>query len=253
MIIPRIIPVLLLKDYGLVKTINFKNPTYIGDPINAVKILNDKEVDELILLDIDATPNQREPDYIRIKEIVSESFMPIGYGGGLRNIEQVKKIFDVGVEKIILNSALFDYEFINSIAKVYGNQSIVVSLDFRKTLFGEYFLYTNSGFIKHKVNFIELANNLINSGVGELIIQSIDNEGSMRGYDHKLVSIFTQNVNIPVIASGGAGNLNDFKEAIIKTKCSALAAGSLFVYKGTQKGILINYPTRENILTVFNL
>jgi cyclase len=251
MIIPRIIPVILLKEYGLVKTVNFNNPTYIGDPINAVKILNDKEVDELILLDIDASPNQIEPNYTRVREIVSESFMPIGYGGGLRNIEQVKKIFDVGVEKVIINSSLFDFNLIESIAKVYGNQSIAISLDIRKSLFGEYHIYTNSGSIKHKVNLIELSNNLVNSGAGELIIQSIDNDGKMKGYDYKLINIFSRNVNVPIIALGGAGLINDFKDVIENTNCSAVAAGSIFVYKGSQNGILINYPTRDNIIELF--
>jgi len=243
----RVIPILLLKGEGLVKTINFKTPTYIGDPINAVKIFNQKEVDELMLFDIEASVKKSEPKYDWIQDIVSESFMPIGYGGGITNIEQVKRIFDLGVEKVVLNTSSINLDLIQKAASIYGSQSIVVCIDVKKTLFGKKGCFYKSGKEKIKMSPSEWAIKVVEAGAGEIIIQSIDNEGTMKGYDIELTKSVSEVVNVPVVASGGAGNLNDIKNVINDGRASAVAAGSIFVYKGKQKGILINYPTREEL------
>jgi len=247
----RVIPTLLLKGEGLVKTSQFKNPVYIGDPINAVRIFNEKEVDELVLLDITATAAKREPKYDWIKDIVSESFMPIGYGGGIRNIEQAKKLFDTGIEKLIINSASFDFDFLCSLASIYGNQSIVVCIDVRKNMLGGYAVYTNNGMQKHKMNPEVMARSVVNAGAGEIIIQSIDREGTMKGYDIDLIKLVSKAVNVPVVASGGAGSQEHLREAILKGGASAVTAGSMFVFKGKHRGILINYPTPADLKNLF--
>jgi cyclase len=247
----RVIPTLLLKGEGLVKTSQFKNPIYIGDPINAVRIFNEKEVDELVLLDISATPEKREPKYSWIKDIVSESFMPIGYGGGLKNIEQAKKLFDTGIEKLIINSASLDMDFLSSLAGIYGNQSIVVCIDARKNFLGNYAIYVHSGTEKHKIPPDVMAKSVVEAGAGEIIIQSIDREGTMKGYDIELIKLVSKAVNVPVVASGGAGNLDHLREAIILGGASAVTAGSMFVFKGKHRGILINYPSPNDLKNLF--
>lgn len=243
----RIIPVLLLNDSGLCKTTQFKNPNYLGDPLNAVKIFNEKEVDELILLDIRATPDEREPNYRWIKDIVSESFMPIGYGGGVKSLDQIKKLFNLGIEKIILNSSALDSDLIYNSAKIYGSQSIVVSIDTRKNIFGNYILYTNCGKYKHSISPVQFSRNVVERGCGEIIIQSIDNDGMMNGYDLKLVESISKSVEVPVVALGGAGSVKDLKDGVILGGASAVAAGSLFVYRGKHKAVLINYPSFDEI------
>ena len=249
----RIIPTLLLKGKGLVKTVNFKNPNYLGDPINAVRIYNEKEVDELVILDIEASKEKREPNYRWIKDIVSESFMPVGYGGGINSIEQIKKLFDTGIEKIILNTNSFNYDFITKASLLYGEQSVVVCIDSKKNFFGGYSVYSASGSVKHKIQPDEFAKNVVNAGAGEIIIQSIDNEGKMGGYDLQLTKMVSQAVKVPVVASGGAGNLEHLKEAIQIGGASAVAAGSLFVYKGKHNAVLINYPSQEELENIINL
>ena len=243
----RVIPILLLRDSGLVKTIKFKESTYIGDPINAVKIFNQKEVDELVLFDIDASVENYEPKYDWIKDIVSESFMPIGYGGGIKSIDQVKRIFDLGVEKVIINSSSRNFDLLSEAISIYGSQSIVACIDVKKNFFGKQYCYFNSGNQKLKIDVVEWAMQLENIGVGEIIIQSIDFEGKMCGYDIDTIKKVSESVNIPVIASGGAGSISDIKEVFNFTKATAAAAGSIFVYKGAQKGVLINYPNREDL------
>jgi cyclase len=248
----RVIPTLLLKGEGLVKTSQFKNPIYIGDPINAVRIFNEKEVDELVLLDITATAEKREPKYSWIKDIVSESFMPIGYGGGIKNVEQAKKLFDTGIEKLIINSASLDMDFLSSLAAIYGNQSIVVCIDARKNFLGNYTIYTNNGNNKHKIPPDIMARSVVEAGAGEIIIQSIDREGTMKGYDIDLIKLVSKAVNVPVVASGGAGNLDHLRQAIIMGGASAVTAGSMFVFKGKHRGILINYPSSDDLKTLFS-
>lgn len=244
----RVLPVLLLENGGLVKTENFKNPVYIGDPINAVRIFNEKEVDELLLLDITASKENREPDYDWIRDIVSESFMPIGYGGGIKNLDQIKKLFGAGIEKVVLNTASFDFDLISNAASIYGNQSISISVDVRKGLLGGYSVYTCNGTIKHKLSPDVFAKELVEVGAGEIIIQSIDREGTMKGFDLDLIKLVSEAVNVPVVASGGAGSLEHLREALQQGGASSVAAGSLFIYKGKHRAVLINYPSPEKLI-----
>lgn len=241
-----------MKDGGLVKTRNFKSPVYIGDPINALRIFNEKEVDELVLLDISATIQNRDPNYSHLMEIVSESFMPLGYGGGIKSLDQIKKLFNTGLEKIILNSSSLNFDLISKAASIYGSQSIVVCIDVRKSIIGKYMVYTHAGTEKQKVSPDLLAKSVTNAGAGEIIIQSIDKEGTMNGYDLALVKKVSESVDVPIVALGGAGNLSHFYEAIYKGGASAVAAGSYFVYKGKHRGVLINYPSFETIKELFD-
>ncbi len=243
----RVIPVLLLKNNGLVKTTRFKNPVYIGDPINAVKIFNEKEVDELILLDTTATNQRREPDYKRIEEIVSEAFMPIGYGGGINTLQQIETLFKTGVEKVILNTALFaNPGLLEQASQVFGSQSIVAAIDVRKNLFGNYVVRTHSGKKKQRTPMEAAIKSFVNQGAGELFINSIDRDGTMQGYDLDLVKQVAELSPVPVIASGGAGSVSDFAHAI-KAGASAVAAGAMFVFQGVHRAVLISYPKYEEL------
>lgn len=237
----RVLPVLLLQDGGLVKTRAFKDPVYLGDPINAVRIFNEKEVDELVLLDISATRENREPHYEVIRDIVSESFMPIGYGGGIKSLDHIHKLYQTGVEKIIINSASFDFKLISDAASKYGNQAVTVSIDVRKSFFGGYTVYTQNGTQKHKIAPDQFARQLVDAGAGEIIIQSIDREGSMEGYDLELVRLVSDAVDVPVVASGGAGSADHLRQALNEGRASAVAAGSMFVFKGKHRAVLISY------------
>ena len=244
----RVIPVLLLQNGGLVKTIKFKKPNYIGDPINAVKIFNEKEVDELVFLDIDATKLNKEPNYKIIEEIASECFMPLSYGGGINNIEQIKKIFKIGVEKVIINSSIpKSPELISEAAKIYGNQSIVASVDVKKTTFGNYSCYSHNGKRKIKRKLVGYVKHIETGGAGEIILTSIDREGTFSGYDIDLIKKVSEAVNIPVVANGGASKIEDFANAAVTGGASAVSAGSFFVYKSKNKGVLINYPAQKEL------
>lgn len=244
----RVIPVLLLKNNGLVKTTKFKNPVYIGDPINAVRIFNEKEVDELILLDIAATKEKREPKYSRIKEIVSEAFMPIGYGGGITRIDQIEKLFNIGVEKVIMNTTIHIHpELINQAAQIFGNQSIVASVDVKKDLWGNFKIYSKGGAVKQKEDLISFLKNIEKLGAGEVFLNSIDNDGLMKGYDTILIEQVCKNISIPVVACGGAGSVQDFSIAI-RAGASAVAAGAMFVFQGVHRAVLINYPKYEDLM-----
>lgn len=248
MLLPRVIPVLLLEGEGLVKTTNFKKPVYVGDPRNAVKIFNEKAVDELILADITATIENREPNFPLIAEIVSEAFIPLCYGGGISNIEQIKKLFYTGVEKISLNTnAVLNFDLIKEAASIFGNQSIVVSIDVKKSFFGKYEVYIQSGRKKTKYHPVELAKRLEDCGAGEILLTSIDKEGTMSGYDLKLIEEVATAVNVPLVALGGAGKMSDFADAIKKGKASAVAAGCKFVFQGKHRAVLINYPTQKEL------
>lgn len=237
----RIIPTLLLDNGGLVKTVKFKNPQYIGDPINAVRIFNEKEVDELVLLDIKATSEKRDPNFSEIEEIVSEAFMPIGYGGGVNKLEHIEKLFKIGIEKVILNTAAFTNEdLIKEASQIFGSQSIVISLDFKKDLWGDYKFYTHAGKIKEKGNIIDIVKKFENLGAGEIVLNSIDRDGTMSGYDLTIIEKVSKELSVPLIVSGGAGKLEDFVDAI-KNGASAVAAGSMFVYQGVHRAVLISY------------
>ncbi len=243
----RVIPCLLLKNGGFVKTVRFSNPKYLGDPRNIVRIFNEKEVDEIVLLDITATIEKRKPDFNLISEIVSEAFMPIGYGGGIRSIDDIKNLFKIGIEKVIINSyAVEKPEFIREASERFGSQSIVAAMDVKRNLFGKYYIYSQSG--KEKINSqLELHSKRMEElGAGELLLNSIDRDGTMSGYDIELIRKISSVVSIPVIASGGAGQLKHFKEATV-AGASAVAAGSMLVYQGVHKAVLINYPTQQEL------
>ncbi len=245
MLRPRLIPSLLLHDKGLVKTVNFKSPKYIGDPINAVRIFNEKEVDELAFFDIDATVLNREPDYVLIEKLANQSRMPLCYGGGVKSVEQAQKIFGLGVEKIALSSAVMNNpELVTQIANRVGSQSVIVVLDIKKKLLGGYEVYTHNGKKSTGINPIEFVNELEKLGAGEIIINSIDQDGVMKGYDLNLINKIAEQISIPMTVLGGAGSLNDIKKVIDKHGVIGLAAGSLFVFKGPYKAVLINYPNQ---------
>lgn len=246
MLRPRIIPSLLIQDNGLVKTVNFKNPKYVGDPINAVKIFNEKEVDELAIFDIDATIKGVEPNYSLIERIANQSRMPLCYGGGVKTVEQAQRIFGLGIEKIALSSAVLGNPgLITQIADRVGAQSVIVVLDVKKKLFGGYEVYTHNGKKGTGINpfkFIEDAQRL---GAGEIVINSIDQDGVMKGYDMSLIEKAREKTSLPMTVLGGAGSLDDIKKVIDKHEIIGVAAGSLFVFKGKYKAVLINYPVKE--------
>lgn len=246
MLRPRIIPSLLIQDNGLVKTVNFKNPKYVGDPINAVKIFNEKEVDELAIFDIDATVKGLEPNYSLIERIANQSRMPLCYGGGVKTVEQAQKIFGLGIEKIALSSSVLQNpKLITQIADRVGAQSVIVVLDVKKKLLGGYEVYTNNGKKATGINpfkFIEEAQLL---GAGEIVINSIDQDGVMKGFDMSLIDKARERSSLPMTFLGGAGNLDDIKKVIEKHKIIGVAAGSLFVFKGKYKAVLINYPNKS--------
>lgn len=241
----RVIPILLLKGNGLVKTVRFKNEVYVGDPINAVKIFNEKEVDEIIIIDVTATIRKKSPDMKIISNIAGECFMPLCYGGGITNIEEIKKIFFSGVEKISLNtSAMENPSLITEASKLFGNQSVVVSIDVKRSFNGVHFVYIHRGKKKSKKEAVAFAKEMQERGAGEILLTSIDREGTFSGYDLELIQKMSDAVQIPIIACGGAASVNDFTEAV-KHGASAVAAGSMFVFHGKLRGVLINFPSQE--------
>lgn len=245
--IRRIIPVLLIHKGLLYKTKKFKDPRYVGDPTNAVKIFNEKEVDEIAIIDIDATVAGREPNYEQIREIAGEAFMPLAYGGGITRIDQVKKVIDQGVEKVILShSALLNPGLITETANQIGSSSTVVCLDYKKKFFGGYDVFSKNGTLSSGKDLISLAKTYENLGAGELIINSIDKDGMMEGYDTVAIKAVTASVSIPVIALGGAGSVDDL---LTSFECGATgaAAGSMFVFHGKHKAVLITYPDQSTI------
>jgi cyclase len=244
MLRPRIIPCLLVHDKGLVKSIQFKNHKYVGDPINAVRIFNEKEADELMLIDIDATINKVEPNYKMIQNIASECRMPLCYGGGIKNIQQAQKIFSLGVEKIALSSILIENpNIISDLACKVGSQSVVAILDVKKKLFGGYEIYTHNGKNSTGINPINFVQKIEKLGAGEIVINSIDQDGTMNGYDLKLVEQIRKSTSLPLTILGGAGSLNHIGNLIQNYGIIGAAAGSLFVFKGVYKAVLINYPS----------
>jgi cyclase len=250
---PRIIPVLLLKNKGLVKTVKFKNPTYIGDPINAVRIFNDLEADELVFLDITATNEGRTISSDIVKEIGDEAFMPFAVGGGICSFNDAHLLINAGAEKVVLNStAIRNPVIVREIAENFGSQSLIVSIDVKKTLFGEYQVVIHSGKKKTNISPVEHAINMTASGAGEILINSIDRDGTMQGYDIELIRSISEAVDIPVIACGGAGEIEDFVKVTKLGKASAVAAGSMFVYHGPRKAVLINYPEKSVLKKYFS-
>jgi imidazole glycerol-phosphate synthase subunit HisF len=242
----RVTPCLLVKNRGLVKTVKFDQPKYVGDPINAVKIFNEKESDELIVLDIDATADGREPDYQMIKNLAAECRMPLCYGGGVTTVEQFKKIISLGVEKVAISSAaVANPELIARASEVVGNQSVVVILDVKKRRFGsKYDVFTHNAMMATKQEVSVLAKKFEKLGVGEIVVNSIDRDGGMQGYDLKLIEQVRNVVAVPVTALGGAGSLDHIRELIERFGIIGASAGSLFVFKGKYRAVLINYPNQ---------
>lgn len=244
MLRPRIIPCLLVRDKGLVKTVKFSEGKYVGDPLNAVKIFNEKEVDELMILDIDATKNNSEPDYELIKNIAIESRMPLCYGGGVKTVEQAKKIISLGAEKVAISSiAVENPELISQIAKAVGSQSIIVVLDVKnRGIFKKPEIVTHNATKSTGINPVEFAKQCESLGAGEIVINSVDRDGLMSGYDYKLLNEIRSAISLPMTILGGASSLEDISEAIKLFGIIGVAAGSLFVFKGKYKAVLINYP-----------
>jgi cyclase len=240
---PRIIPVLLLHKGGLYKTKQFKKPSYVGDPINAVRIFNAKQVDELMILDIDCSVNNSAPNYELIEEIASEAFMPVAYGGGVNSLEIAKKLFGLGIEKIVLNTILqHDTTLVKQIGDIYGAQAVVACIDFKKNLFGRTNAYFKSGSTKANQSIKQLATLYETAGAGELLLNDIDREGSYSGYNLTMLKEIVSKVNIPVVISGGASQNTDFAEAAV-SGASGMAAGSMFIYQRPYNAVLISYPS----------
>jgi cyclase len=244
----RVIPALLVERGRLVKTLKFGPRTYVGDPVNTVKILNEKQVDELLLLDIAATRDGAAPDLTLITEIASECFMPLAYGGGVHDLEQARRIFSVGVEKIVLNAAQISQpDLIGQIAGIYGSQAVVVSIDARKGLLGGYRVATHGGQRRTSLDPVTAARRAVDSGAGEIMVCNMDRDGTMQGYDLELTRAVADAVPVPVIASGGAAELTDFVEAIQQGHASAVAAGAMFVFKGPHRAVLVSYPAQSDL------
>jgi cyclase len=253
MIIPRIIPCLLLKNLGLVKSIRFKDYRYIGDPINAVRIFNAMESDELIFLDILATREKRQIQIDLIRKIGDEAYMPFTVGGGIDSLSIIKEIINAGAEKVCINSyALKNPEFIKEATNTFGSSTIVVSIDIKLSFLNHKYVYDHSISRHTNINPVDYARMMESMGAGELIVNSVDRDGMMNGYDIELIRKISDAVRIPVIALGGAGKLDDFKSAVNDGHASAIAAGSMFIYHGPRKAVLINYPTKLEMRNIFS-
>jgi len=243
----RVIPVLLLQNEGLVKTVKFKDSRYVGDPINAIRIFNDKEVDELVFLDISAYKTNKEIDYHLIAGLASECFMPLCYGGGIKDVDSIRKILHLGVEKVSINTQAFENpDFIKDAVRLFGSSTIVISLDVKKNLWGNYEVWTHGGTKNTKISPFQAVKMMENLGAGEILLNSIDKDGTMMGYDLKLIEKASNLVQIPLIAAGGASKISDFSDAI-KHGASAVSAGSMFVFHGKHKAVLITYPGRKEL------
>jgi imidazole glycerol-phosphate synthase subunit HisF len=244
----RIIPCLLLKGAGLVKTTRFKEPKYVGDPINAIKIFNDKEVDELMLLDIGASREGRGPAFETIEEVASECFIPLAYGGGITSVEQARRILKLGVEKVVLNTAAWRTPHVLSDAsREFGAQAVVASMDVRRKLFGRYDVVVEGGKRATGVDPIDYARRMEDAGAGEILVTAVDRDGTMSGYDVELIARVSAAVGVPVIASGGAGSVAHFASALRDGGAAAVAAGAMFVFHGPHRAVLITYPARAEL------
>lgn len=243
----RIIPVLLLHKGGLVKSVRFGNYKYVGDPINAVKIFNEKEIDEILVLDIDASREGRGPNFEAIREIAGEAFIPLAYGGGIQNVDQVKELFFLGVEKVVFNYASAkNRDLISETASLVGRQSVVGSIDVKKNWLGRRKAYFLNGKESVGLDPVTYARELVNAGVGELVINAIDRDGTYEGYDLDLVKEVSEAVDVPVVACGGASTVEDFYKAI-EAGASAAAAGSMFVFQRPHNAVLISYPGQQEL------
>jgi len=253
MLTTRIIPCLLLKDGGLVKTVRFKNPRYVGDPINAIKIFNEKEVDELVFFDISATTEGRKPPFEIIGKIASECFMPVCYGGGVRNVDDMRRIFGLGIEKISMGScAVTNPALVMKAADIFGNQSVVVCIDVIRGTSGKCEVVIDGGRRRTGVDPVDHAIAMEKTGAGEIIVNSVDRDGTMSGYDLELVRSVVRSVGVPVVACGGAGKLDDMRDVINLANAASAAAGSLFIYHGKHRAVLISYPDQAGLANVFS-
>lgn len=246
MLIPRIIPCLLLDENSMVKTRKFKKKSYLGDPINIINLFNQFEVDEIVLLDISATSNSNGPNFEVISSLADECWVPLTYGGGIKTINDIEKIILSGIEKVVIGqSAVKDLNIISSAAREFGNQCVVGSIDMKKKILGGYEVRTFNARKKIKINPIEYVKQLEDAGAGEILLQSVDRDGEMNGYDLEMIAMITDVVDIPVVACGGAANRENLSDPIFKSGASASAAGSIFVFSGQERGVLINYPERD--------
>lgn len=244
---PRVIPCLLLRGHGLVKTKKFKDAVYVGDPVNAVRIFSEKEADELTILDIDASKEGREPNYELIEEIAGECLMPIGYGGGISTFAQVRRLIRSGVEKVVINStaALGDMRVITESAASFGSQAVVGCIDVRHALLKGYRIMAKSGTVETSLKIEDHCQALVTAGAGEIFVNNIDGDGTMGGFDVKLIKRVADCVDVPVVACGGAGTIQHLSQAIREGGASAVSAGSMFVFHGKHRAVLINYNTEE--------
>lgn len=240
----RVIPCLLIRGHGLVKTRKFKDAVYVGDPVNAVRIFSEKEVDELVILDIDASREGREPNYELIAEIAGECFTPMAYGGGIRSLDQVRRLIRCGVEKVVINSAATEStDVIRQAADVFGSQAVVGAVDLKRTLLGAYKVMAKSATVETKLQLETHLQHLVQAGAGEIFINSVDRDGVMAGYDLPLIRSVTKSVSVPVVACGGAGTIEHLEQAVREAGASAVCAGSMFVFHGKYRAVLINYPS----------
>ncbi|MET3454075.1 MULTISPECIES: AglZ/HisF2 family acetamidino modification protein [Pseudomonas] len=247
----RVIPALLLRDNGLVKTQRFGKSKYVGDPINAIRIFNEKEVDELVVLDIDATRLKQPPNYALIEEFAAECFMPLGYGGGINTVEQARTLFSLGVEKVILQSAALDNpRLIAELASRFGSQSIVISIDVKRDWLGRIKLWSASSRRKLSADWLAVMKELSSVGAGEILLNAVDRDGMQNGYDLDVIKSAASVLDIPLVALGGAGNMGHLLEAV-QAGASAVAAGSLFVLQGPHRAVLISYPSYSALESLF--
>ena len=244
----RIIPCLQLFNESLVKTVKFKNHKYIGDPVNTVRIFNELEVDELCFLDIRASKNNYHPNLELLQEIANEAFMPMSYGGGIKTLEQAKSIFSIGFEKIIINTSYsYNRNLVTKISNYFGSQSVIVSLDLYTNFFNKTKAYVKSGTEQLKDNYLDIVKNIENDGAGEIILNSINRDGTWKGFDVDIIKIVSDFAKIPIIANCGAGNINHINEVFSKTNVSAVALGSMVVYQKKDMGVLVNFPDKNKI------
>jgi cyclase len=247
----RVIPCLLLRNGGLVKTFQFDKPKYVGDPINAVRIFNEKEVDEIVILDITATPEKREPNFELIKDLASQAFMPLAYGGGITTIQQIEKLFSIGIEKVVLDTIVStNPNLIKQASDIAGSSSVVVCMDVKSKLFGKPTVFNHAGKVDTKQDPIQFAQKMQELGAGELIFNSIDRDGMQKGYDLPMIEKIAKAIDIPLVALGGAATLEDFRKAV-DHGASAVAAGSMFVFHGKHKAVLITYPEYKKLESLF--
>jgi len=244
MLSKRIIPCLLLKDHRLVKTTQFKNPNYIGDPCNTIRIFNELEVDELIILDINSHSKNHEINYSLLKDIATEAFMPMSYGGGIRTLDQARKILEIGFEKIIINSLIFNSpSTVKKLVNEFGSQAIVASVDYKHNFFNnKNYVYANSGNTNTRILVLDYCKNLINLGIGEIFLTSINMEGTWDGLDYDTIKMISENVSIPLIAHGGAGTIDHILNIMNYSQATAVALGSMIVYQKKDMGVLVNFP-----------